>query len=292
MSARTARFLRRGAAAVVGLIASAAGTAAQSGGGCQDPRPEWIWCDDFEANRLAQYFEYESADSAFVRTPGAGRDGSIGMRVQFRQGQVSAGALHLAFGKTPQAYFRPVDDGRRVYRELWWRVWLRFEPGWRGGGGVKIARMFSFASPAHWGQAMIAHAWSGGPGSRHLVLDPASGVDRAGRLVSVKYNDFDHLRWIGSVRTPPIFIESNVGRWICLEAHVRLNDPGAANGVFEMAIDGRPAASRTGLDWVGALGEYGLNAFYLENYWNNGSPATQGRVFDDLVVSTAPIGCG
>ena len=30
----------------------------------------------------------------------------------------------------------------------------------------------------------------------------------------------------------------------------------------------------------------------LENYWNRGSPVTQTRYFDNLVISTARIGCG
>ena len=29
---------------------------------CDDPDTSWIWCDDFEADRLATYFEYDAAD--------------------------------------------------------------------------------------------------------------------------------------------------------------------------------------------------------------------------------------
>ncbi len=79
---------------------------------CEAPKPGWIWCDDFEKDRLGSYFEYAPIDGGFVRLPGAGYGGSVGMRARFsRKGQVQAGSLKLAIGKTPSPYFRAVDDG-------------------------------------------------------------------------------------------------------------------------------------------------------------------------------------
>ncbi|UCC71913.1 MAG: hypothetical protein JSV86_16310 [Gemmatimonadota bacterium] len=79
---------------------------------CDSPDPAWIWCDDFEADRLDLYFEYDNpGGDGFVRLDGIGVDGSYGMRVRFAADQVSAGNLHLAFARTPSSYFRPVDDG-------------------------------------------------------------------------------------------------------------------------------------------------------------------------------------
>ncbi|HSG47707.1 MAG TPA: hypothetical protein VLA43_07855, partial [Longimicrobiales bacterium] len=83
-----------------------------------------------------------------------------------------------------------------------------------------------------------------------------------------------------------------VGEWQCVEARVRLNDAGQSNGVFQLWINGSLEAERTGLNWVGAFDDYGLNAVYLENYWNAGSPVAQERYLDNFVVSTTPIGCG
>ena len=215
------------------------------------------------------------------------------MRARFQAGQVDAGALHLAIGKTPQAYFRSAAGGNSVYREIWWRVWLRREPGWTGGGGAKLTRATIFSSPDSWAQAAIAHVWSGGPGDLYLVLDPASGTGPDGRVVTTKYNDFDHLHWLGLVRsTDPVFDAPAAGKWRCIEAHARLNDPGASNGLFELWIDGRPEARKDGLNWVGGYSDYGWNAVFLENYWNRGAPKAQERYFDNFVVSTRPIGCG
>ena len=261
---------------------------------CASPEPGWIWCDDFDQDRLGQYFEYQSAGGSFARAAGVGNEGSYGMRARFAQGQVNAGALHLAFGRTPQSYFKAVDAGTRDYREIYWRFYLRHEPTWTGGGGNKLTRAFSFASPESWAQSMIAHVWSGGsdPSWNFLVLDPASGTDAAGSLRTTTYNDFPNLRWLGAVRgTTPLFAVGEVGQWFCVEARVRLNDAGQSNGGFELWIDGSPDVSQAGLDWLGAFDDYGLNAIYLENYWNAGSPKAQERYFDNLVVSSGRIGC-
>jgi hypothetical protein len=150
-----------------------------------------------------------------------------------------------------------------------------------------------FSSGEQWAQAAIAHVWSGGPGNLHLVLDPARGTSPDGRVVTTRYNDFAKLRWIGSARSVSRLFAGPVGDgWRCVEAHARLNDPGKANGLFELRVDGRLEARRERLDWVGSYAEYGWNAVFLENYWNGGSPKAQERYFDNFVVSTQPIGCG
>jgi hypothetical protein len=82
-----------------------------------------------------------------------------------------------------------------------------------------------------------------------------------------------------------------VGKWYCIEAHARLNDPGRATGVFELWINGALEARIEKLNWQGSYREYGINTVFLENYWNDGSPQAQERYFDNFVVSTERIGC-
>jgi hypothetical protein len=255
---------------------------------CGTRDPGWIWCDDFEEDRLASYYEYADRDGSFVRALGTGLEGSYGLRASFSAGQVDAGFIHMAFGSTPTPYFRPVDAGTARYREIYWRIYLLNEEGWNGGGGNKLSRATVF-SGRDWSQAMIAHLWSSGD---VLALDPASGTDESGTLVTRRYNDFGNLRWLGVARgRTPIFSSNRVGRWYCVEAHVRLNDPDNENGIFEFWIDGTLEARTTGLNWLGSYQEYGINALFIENYWNDGSPVAQNRFIDNVVVSTARIGC-
>lgn len=296
--AAAARSAGAGAASGVAAIPAprshARHTAAPAAAECDHPRPGWIWCDDFERDRLGKYFEYQNPQGSFTRVAGAGLGGSYGMKAQFEVGTRTAGALHLAIGRTPQRYMRPADAGTADYRELYWRVYVRNDSGWTGGGGDKLSRAISFASLGSWAEAMIAPVWSGGKPDtwNYLVIDPASGTDPAGVLQTTKYNDFPHLRWLGHVQAKtPIFDPAHVGTWHCVEAHVRLNRPGRSGGTFELWIDGDLEARHAGLDWVGAFTSYGINAVYLENYWNAGSPAVQARYLDDFVVSTGRIGC-
>jgi hypothetical protein len=260
---------------------------------CATPRPGWIWCDDFEQDRLGRYFEYNAEKGSFVRAPGVGIGGSFGMRARWDHvGQVEAGSLHLAFGKTPRGYFKPVDDGTALYRDVFWRMHVRLQPGWRGGGADKLSRAIGFAS-RDWAEAMIAHVWSGkDKDAAYLALDPASGTDQFGLLQTEKYNDFAKLRWLGFTRgNTPLFADSAAGRWYCVEAHARLNDSGQSNGTFELWIDGRLDARKDGLNWAGMVPTYGINAIFLENYWNSGAVQPEERYFDNFVVATQRIGC-
>ena len=139
----------------------------------------------------------------------------------------------------------------------------------------------------NWSQAMIAHVWSAG-GS--LTLDPASGV-RGDAVVTTKYNDFANLRWLGNKPAAKTQIYTDeAGRWVCVEARAKLNTPGKKDGVNQLWIDGRLEAERTGLDWRGSYTKHGINAVFLESYWNKGSPVEQRRWIDNFVISTKPIG--
>lgn len=260
--------------------------------GCATPQAGWLFCDDFDQNRIASYFEYDSAGGSFVRASGVGRGATFGMRAHFNAGQVSAGSLKLAFGRTPGTYFRPVDAGTNNYRELFWRFYLRNDVNWIGGGGNKLTRATSFVR-SDWSQAMIGHLWSAAsPNENYLLLDPASGTDEAGVVTTSGYNDFAHLRWLGQgLGRTPIFDDTHRGQWYCIETHVRLNDAGQSNGILEFWVNGNLESQRAGLNWVGSYSTYGLNAVFLENFWNVGAPQAETRYFDDFVVSTRRIGC-
>lgn len=261
---------------------------------CATPGTGWLWCDDFDQDRLASYFEVETDGGVFARVNGVGNGGSYGMRSRWATvGQVSAGALHLALGKTPQSYFRPVDAGTAIRRELYWRVYVRLQPGWVGGGADKLSRALIFASSTTWATAATAPVWSGqGAFVNFISVDPVSGTDAAGVLRSTQYNDFANSRYLGQVYGPtPMFESARAGTWHCVEAHARLNQSGASDGLFEVWVNGTLEAKNEGMNWVGAYSPYGFNAVFVENYWNAGSPAVQERYLDNFVVSTQRIGC-
>lgn len=257
--------------------------------------PEWIWCDDFEdATPLAQkYFEYDDNGGDFVPVSGVGKDGSTGMRVRWQAGEVSAGNFKRSFGRNPSG---SQSHSTQDFAEIYWRMYVRTQPGWTGGGGYKLSRATTLAA-SNWAQGMIAHVWTSGTNNEYLAIDPASGIDADGNLVSTKYNDFNNLRWLGlKVGTKPLFSSANAGTWFCVEAHAHLNSPGQSDGIFELWIDDVLQARSDTLNWHGSWNldpnNYMINAIFFENYWNNGSPVTQERYWDNIVISTQRIGCG
>ena len=44
------------------------------------------------------------------------------------------------------------------------------------------------------------------------------------------------------------------------------------------------------MNFIGSFDDYAINAVFFENYWNSGSVKLQERYFDNIVISTQPIG--
>jgi len=241
--------------------------------------PAVIWFDDFDGPEKPYT---ESAGGIDERT-GFGAAGRS-MVCLYRKGEQGIGNRKVFFGDSPTG--RVVRKGD-VFEDVYWRVYVKHQPGWSGGGEAKLSRITSIISP-RWEQAMIGHVWSSG---ERLTLDPASGV-RDGRVVTTRYNDFANLHWLGNLPTArlPLSSMAESGWWCCVEARVKLNTPGRHDGLMQLWIDGRLETERAGLDWRGTYKSHGLNAVFLEAYWNEGSPVTQTRWLDNFVISTRPIG--
>ena len=261
-------------------------------GECQNwqiVHPEWIFCDDFEDGtalvRPGRYFAYGNANNNFTLTDGVGYNGSKGMKAAWSAGQIDAGGLQLTFGRNPMS-----SNGINTtidYKEIYYRMYMKLQTGWTGNP-FKLSRAIVF-SASDWSEAAIAHIWNGS--TTHLKVEPASCVS-GGTVQCAGYNDFAHLQWLGGADSvTAIFDGTHNNQWYCIEAHVRLNDPGQSNGVQEFWIDGNLEARVTNLNFVGTYTAYGINAIFFENYWNTGAPKAEERYFDNIVVSTQPIGC-
>lgn len=251
------------------------------------PDPSVIWCDDFDnlVPMSQKYWEYDNNNGDFVPLAGAGVGGSSAMQVKWQTSEVGAGGFKRTFGRNP---VNSQSHSNQDFREIYWRMYVRAEAGWTGNP-YKLSRATIFAK-SNWAQAMIAHVWGDGTGDT-LLQDPASGIDASGNVVTTKYNDFTNLRWLGARRgTTAVFSSDASGEWHCVEAHVKLNTPGLSDGVFEFWIDGNLEARRTDLNWIGSWQEYGINAVFVENYWNGGAPGARGRYVDNFVIATKRIG--
>ncbi|WP_188504821.1 hypothetical protein [Parapedobacter pyrenivorans] len=264
---------------------------------CDQAPPGTIFCDDFEADLALseKYFEYADGGGKFVLDDTVGRNGSRGMKAVFKKGDVDVGALRKSIGRTPSEYIgKNAVNPEQDFDEIYWRIDIKLQEGWRGGGGDKLTRATVIAND-DWAQGAIGHIWS--TEKWYLMVDPASGITEEGVLKATRYNDFDNLRWnLGkAVGTTPIFSDKYAGEWFCIEGHMKLNTPGQHDGVFEFWINDELQAKAVGMNWHGDWNSnpdhFKINAVFFENYWNSGSVQDQERYFDNIVISTKRIGC-
>ncbi len=246
--------------------------------------PNVIWYDDFNKG------EKDYMESTGDIDPDESYGGSGGsMKVGFEQGEINGeGNRKLAFGDFPDPNSNVAQRGQQ-FDDIFWRIYVKHEYGWQGAP-KKMSRATSIVS-GNWQQAMILHVWSGKENS--LTLDPASGVDgQSSTVITTKYNDFDNLNWLGNNPSSEFQISSTgeSGYWVLVEARAKLNSPGKSDGLARLWIDGRLEAERENLNFRGSYTDHGINAVFLESYWNSGSIKTQGRWYDNFIVSTKPIG--
>ena len=280
----------------ISCVAGAAASGADSDTGPVPPRidyvvplskqpaaddPATIWYDDFDGPPK-RYAEGKNPLDAAESLGGRGKS----LRCFYRKGSQGTGGRKVFFGDTPTYTNLAARRGER-FDEVYWRIYVKHQDGWRGAP-AKMSRATSLAGP-RWSQAMIAHVWSG-PGDS-LTLDPVRGVD-GDRVVTRRYNDFSRMKWLGNRPASrfPIHATEESGYWVLVECRAKLNTPGRSDGINQLWIDGRLECERRNLNWRGTYDRHGINAVFLEAYWNQGSPVTQSRWYDHFVISTKPIG--
>ena len=242
--------------------------------------PALIWYDDFNGPPR----KYSESSGGLDGTENFGGPGGKSMRCLYEKGKRGVGNRKVFFGDSP---IGAIARKGEKFDEIYWRIYDKHQAGWTGGGPDKMSRATSIVS-SKWNQAMISHVWGH---SEMLTLDPASGV-KGGRVVTTQYNDFPNLHWLGNKPSSRFKIHGTdeSGTWVCVEARAKLNTPGQKDGENQLWIDGVLECERRNLDWRDGYAGHGINAVFLEAYWNNGSPVTQSRWYDNFVISARPIG--
>ena len=256
-----------------------------------NPSANVIWCDSFEDEDLGtggtvgeNYYDFSpgSDPQNMVRTSSESILGSYALKNHWNAGAGSSspGSFMRTFGRNPA---NSLSHSSQDFDEIYWRIYVKLQPGFVGQPD-KLTRAMIFAK-SDWSQAIIAHLWAP---SGLLETDPARGIDASSQLITSGWNDFANLDFLGLSRSANALTP---GAWHCIEAHVKLNTPGASDGVFEFWMDDVLQAGRSDLNWRYSWQDYGINTVMFSNYWGATSPVEQERYLDALVISTARIGC-
>ena len=243
--------------------------------------PATIWYDSFDGPPK----RYAEGRSPLDDTQAYGNRGKS-LLCLYEQGKRGVGGRKVFFGDSPAYRNKAVRRGGK-FDEIYWRIYVKHQQGWVGSP-AKMSRATSIVTP-NWAQAMIAHVWSGSGSS--LTLDPVRCV-KGDQVQTKRYNDWPNMKWLGNkpVSTFPIHATGESGYWVLVESRAKLNTPGKSDGINQLWIDGRLECERRNLNFRGRYTRHGINAVFLEAYWNKGSPVTQSRWYDNFVISTEPIG--
>lgn len=88
----------------------------------------------------------------------------------------------------------------------------------------------------------------------------------------------------------------DAGRWYCVEGRVRMNTPGANDGVLQQWLDGDKVFDQRDFQFRRkGEGDLGVKSMWMNVYYGNGSvtsPRAQGVWADSLVLGPSPVGCG
>lgn len=257
--------------------------------GCPADAPSsWVSCERFDdivdpAAEIAEWLVYEDA---FGVEPEGGQTGNQALRITLTPGLQYGGWVTLRFGDGPDG--PGVDSADQRFDEVWVRYALRTAGDWPGYALGDVGEVMVLDG-ASWGIA-AEMAIRSEDGERLHPLGWSCIVD--GVNICDGSNDWSgalQLIWDAAGETV-LFDEANAGVWHCMEAHMRLNTPGAADGAAHVWVDGNEEIAVEDIDFLGTWDEYGLNGLRFTNF---ASPPAMPLDFwvDDIVVATERIGC-
>lgn len=275
---------------------SSSDTTATTGGdsevtGCPADAPgSWVLCEDFDAiedpaTELSQWNVNGDGFGIEADESGDG-DGDQVLRLTLTPGMQFGGWVTLRYGDGPDAPAVRSPEGR--YDEVWARWRIRLNDEWPGTAAGDIGELISM-NATNWGIAADLNIQVDGQTRIHPYAwtcifngeQACDGQNDWGGALDLLWNSAGDNQLFGS---------DAAGEWICVEAHMRLNDVGEANGETTLWVDGGQEFTRDGIDWRGTWDDFGLNAIRFTNFASP-PPGPQSFFIDDVVVGTERVGC-
>ncbi|MCE5271995.1 dockerin type I domain-containing protein [bacterium] len=191
----------------------------------------------------------------------------------------SAGWAMRFFGDSPMFTSSIPDDQKKPCTTLVARWYHKYEEGFQPRDGYwpnKNARMRCYGY-GDYNSIYAVYFWTDGLDG-HLSMEASTKAPGA------------HRDWVPNHYTDFFYSEAqNVGRWVHYEMRLSLGE-GRNSDRLQAWADGLLICDVAGHDIASGYREQTINAMMWDCYWNGGSPRRQSRFYDDLVMSTEPVG--
>lgn len=296
---------------------------------CDDPDPDWLLCEDFEAGALGWDAWFDQ--SQWVECDGCPNGTNDPERIRLEQDASLAHdgefTVHMPGGASAgyrggTLRFATCNDSQQSgcslqgYDRLHFRTWVRLAADhdyvhhFLGLGGSRPDAYWEANGNA--GCRPNGERWAG----TRVDLNPAHELFfytyfpdmncDSGGYCSGSYaesicdgcaekdmpcSDGLECCW-GNHFEPAAPVVVPTEEWTCIEMMMQLNTPGSADGSMAFWVNDELAHQQDGMSWRD-VPELQLNRAMLEHYIDTGDTDHENRVwFDDVVVSPSPIGCG
>jgi hypothetical protein len=293
---------------------------------CDAPSSDWLMCEDFEGG-AAGWADWFSA-SPFVECNGCPDGVPDPGRIALSESEAHTGTWSLHMPGAASANYRGASltyrtcEGQKQpgctltgYDQLYYRAWVKLAP--------EHAYVHHFMSIAgtrpngYWESDGNAGCRPNGYRAAGTTLDfnqnhelffytyhPDMNCDSGGYCSGQYAQDIcdgcatkdmpcengNECCWGNHFSTQPQLVLPR-GQWVCLEMMQKINTPGQADGEMAYWMDGELGHHQMGMHWRD-VAELQLNKVWVQHYIANGDTDQENPIWwDDIVVSTAPIGC-
>jgi hypothetical protein len=263
---------------------SGSGSGSGSGGGtgtagsgrpatCASPKPEWLVCEGFEARNLNGFGDVKNTGVfQFVTNPIA--SGTSALEARIAQGQIGENYASLFIGDHPLK----AGGAGPQQKEIYLRSRVQYGPGFDFSNG----KLFIVNAFENW------NAGFPGPNSFAAYYVTVQSIGRqVEALLHSKTSGQSIWRPLRQNEGNPVLFEP--GRWYDIMLHLKLNNPGAADGVAELYIDGQRKARYTDVNFRDSYTRAGWNHIIISPLQEKAAPAAKSQFYDDLVVSATAI---
>ncbi|HOU90000.1 MAG TPA: hypothetical protein PLU22_03095 [Polyangiaceae bacterium] len=266
---------------------------------CAEAPPDWVFCSDFEEGNKDVWDDYDgNPDETNLLMADGGPFDLADNHVMRLRAPAGRGGADLV---------KVLPD---TYDRLYARWYISYEPGFdfsapNHGGGLHagsrdlLGRSDYRPDGTDWFTAWVEHTtdthvhnlYSYYRGMYMDCVDPngACWGDHFPCMLDEGEAYCERPEHRETV-TPPTL---ETGRWYCVELLVDGGTPmsseAGADGVFDFWIDGQEIGPWDDL-WLRATPDLRLSILWL-NLFHHQEHSVEGVLFDDVAVSTAPIGC-